>query len=52
MQNIISQGGDDITDVKECDATLDVNGVILTCCRSDHNHMKKGLWHRKGRLYW
>ena len=41
-----------IMDNLKCISTLEDNGVILTCCRSDPNHEEKGLWHRKGRVYW
>lgn len=39
-------------DANSCQATVKINGEILKCCRSDKEHEKKGLWHRKGRTYW
>lgn len=41
-----------MTDANGCQATTEDNGKIIKCCRSDKNHGKKGLWHRKGRTYW
>lgn len=36
----------------KCQSTLNDNGVILICCRSDPNHERNGLWHKKGLVYW
>jgi len=36
----------------KCQATIEDDGIILTCCRSDTDHEKRGLWHRKGRVCW
>lgn len=38
--------------MNKCKSKTNVNGKILECCRSDQNHEEKGLWHRKGRVYW
>lgn len=38
---------------QKCNEQFEVStGKILTCCRSDPGHEEKGLWHRKGTVYW
>jgi len=41
-----------MTDTNKCNSTIEIQGELLTCCRSDPNHEKKGLWHRKEKTYW
>ena len=38
-------------DIK-CKSTHNDNGTLLVCCRTDINHEKRGLLHRKGKVCW